>query len=43
MGTFRTTITVGNPDGGEPEKVAALVDTGAAHSMMPAPSWKGCT
>ena len=36
MGTFRATITIGNPQGGEPEEVTALVDTGAVHSMMPA-------
>ena len=36
MGTFRTTITVGNPNGEESEQIAALVDTGAAHSMFPA-------
>jgi clan AA aspartic protease len=34
MGNFRTKITVGNPDGEESEEVAALVDTGAAHSMF---------
>jgi clan AA aspartic protease len=36
MGTFRTTITVSNPDGDESEEVMALVDTGAVHTMLPA-------
>ena len=36
MGTFRTRVGVGNPTNGEFQWVEALVDTGAAHSMMPA-------
>ena len=36
MGTFHQWIAVGNPANGEFQWVNALVDTGAAHSMMPA-------
>lgn len=36
MGTFSTTVRVGNPAGGDTFEVEALVDTGAAHSMFPA-------
>ena len=36
MGTFATTVRVGNPDGGDTLEVEALVDTGASHSMFPA-------
>lgn len=36
MGTFSTTVRVGNPDGGDTFEVDALVDTGASHSMFPA-------
>lgn len=35
MGTFRVTIGVGHPHGGDFTPVSALVDTGATHSMMP--------
>ena len=35
MGTFTVTIGVGNPGGGDLVPVEAMVDTGAAHSMMP--------
>ncbi|MCE2499399.1 MAG: aspartyl protease family protein [Dehalococcoidia bacterium] len=36
MGTFRVQVGVGHPHGGDFLPVSALVDTGAAHSMMPA-------
>ena len=36
MGTFSTTVRVGNPAGGDMLEVEALVDTGASHSMFPA-------
>ena len=36
MGTFRVTVTVGNPDAAARETVDALVDTGATFSVMPA-------
>ena len=36
MGTFRVPLQVGNPNCGATETVAALVDTGATFSMMPA-------
>ena len=36
MGTFATTVRVGNPAGGDTFEVEALVDTGASHSMFPA-------
>lgn len=36
MGTFATTVRVGNPDGGDAFEVEALVDTGASHSTFPA-------
>ena len=36
MGTFRIEMGIGNPMGGEVYPVAALVDTGATHSMAPA-------
>ena len=36
MGTFSTTVRIGNPDGGDTFEVEALVDTGASHSMFPA-------
>lgn len=36
MGTFRKTIGLGNPEGGDEVKVDALIDTGAAHSRFPA-------
>lgn len=36
MGTFHAAISVGNPDGsGRPVLVSALVDTGAAYSVLP--------
>ena len=35
MGAFTVTIGIGNPGGGDLVPVAAMVDTGAAHSMMP--------
>ena len=35
MGTFRVTIGIGHPHGGDLHPVTALVDTGATHSMMP--------
>ena len=35
MGTFRTTVTVDDPDGDKSEEVMALFDTGAIHSMLP--------
>ncbi len=36
MGTFSTTVRVGNPAGGDTFEVEALVDTGASHSIFPA-------
>ena len=36
MGTFSTTVRVGNPAGGDTFEMQALVDTGASHSMFPA-------
>ena len=36
MGTFSTTVRVGNPAGGDTFEVDALVDTGTSHSMFPA-------
>ncbi len=36
MGTFTTTIEIGNPDGTRFETVAALVDTGASVTTLPA-------
>ena len=35
MGAFEATIGIGNPAGGDLVPVEAMVDTGAAHSMMP--------
>ncbi len=35
MGVFNVTIGVGHPNGGDFTEVPALVDTGAAHSMLP--------
>ena len=36
MGIFRTRVGIGSPTNGEFQWVDALVDTGAAHSMIPA-------
>ena len=36
MGVFSTTVSIGNPEGGDQIKVLALVDTGASDSMFPA-------
>ena len=36
MGPFRVWVEVGNPANGEFQRVNALVDTGASHSMIPA-------
>ena len=36
MGIFSVTLEVGNPDGGDRVGVSAVVDTGAAHTMLPA-------
>ena len=36
MGTFHVYIGIGHPDGGDAERVLALVDTGSTHSIMPA-------
>ena len=43
MGAFEVTIGIGNPAGGDLTPVEAMVDTGAAHSMMPGSllSWIG--
>ena len=35
MGTFATTVRVGNPNGGDLVEVEALVDTGASDSVFP--------
>ena len=35
MGTFRTRVGVSNGNGGEPEWVNALVDTGATYTVLP--------
>jgi clan AA aspartic protease len=35
LGTFRGWVEVGNPANGEFQRVNALVDTGASHSMIP--------
>ena len=35
MGVFYQTVSVGDPSGGDPVEVAAMVDTGAADSMFP--------
>ncbi len=35
MGIFKIDIGVGHPDGGDLAPVTAMVDTGAAHSMIP--------
>ena len=35
MGLFSVPITISGPDGGRSATVAALVDTGASHSMAP--------
>ena len=36
MGTFSTTVSIGNLYGGDQVEVEALVDTGASDSMFPA-------
>ena len=36
MGTFTATIEIGNPEGSRYESVAALVDTGASVTTLPA-------
>ena len=36
MGVFEVEVGVGNPGGGALTQVAAMVDTGAVHSMLPA-------
>ena len=36
MSMFKAPIGVGHPDGGDLYQVDAIVDTGAAHSMLPA-------
>ena len=36
MGIFHVRVGVSNSEGGDPEPVLALVDTGATHSIMPA-------
>ena len=35
MGVFRVAIEIGNHQGGDMVGVAAVVDTGAAHTMLP--------
>ena len=37
MGTFHETIGLAARPGGPPEEIAALVDTGATHTLVPAP------
>lgn len=41
MGTFTATVSVANPFGGDHIDVDALVNTGAADSMFPAPLLEG--
>ena len=36
MSTFKVNVSVGHPDGGDLYPLDAVVDTGAAHSMLPA-------
>ena len=36
MSMFKVSIGVGHPDGGDLAPVHPVVDTGAAHSMLPA-------
>ncbi len=36
MGTFSVAVEIGNPEGMRYESVAALVDTGASYTSMPA-------
>ena len=36
MGVFNVTLSVGGPGAGELTPVAAMVDTGAVHAMLPA-------
>ena len=36
MSMFKVTVGVGNPAGGDLAPVDAIVDTGAAHTMLPA-------
>ena len=36
MGSFNVTMGVGHVDGGDLTDVSAMVDTGAAHSILPA-------
>ncbi len=35
MGTFRTSIAIGDPQGQEYEPIEALVDTGATYTTLP--------
>ena len=35
MGVFRVAVEVGNPQGGDMVGVAAVVDTGSLHTMLP--------
>ena len=35
MGLFNVTVGVGHPGGGDLSEVSAMVDTGAAHSVLP--------
>ena len=37
MGTFHQTIGLATRPGGPPEEIAALVDTGATYTLVPAP------
>ena len=41
MGIFWQTLKVGNPQGGDFAEIQAMVDTGAADSMFPAPFLSG--
>ena len=36
MGTFKTTIGVGNAEGGQMQDVEVMADTGATHTVLPA-------
>ena len=38
MGTFHETIGLAARPGGPPEEIAALVDTGATYTLVPAPT-----
>ncbi len=41
MGTFRVTVAIGDPQGGQYTAVEALVDTGATYTTLPASILRG--